>query len=504
MEYTVVDPQGNEHVLEGPEGASDQEVLAKAQELLGPSKLESFGRGALSNFPLGQQATAALEEGPYSQNLADLKAKAAESKAANPISYGAGAVTGTLAPLAIPGVGPALKAAPVAGNALLGAANAVSDTDVTQEPEEALKQGLKGAVIGGATAGLLGKILPTGAGMAAKAETEAVKTAGLRPSALGGMTEEELQKIGQFMHQNDLVAGPLSERVAKAQALTEQFGKQIGDMGAGKTAGVPVDTAPLHEAAQRYANSTNREARALTRDYISGINDVQALGKNPTFDQLQNLKEMYGKLAFNPDHTVKNAANADVYFQLKDAIQKTISASPAEYQEVLSNYSLSKDIEQGLTKQHGIHVSTGESHAGVGGHGLHSLIKQIPGVTNPNVAIPGGAAIAAAGHPVLGAVLGIHSLMATPQARSQTAAAAAKAIPAVGTGIKMLTTGAVTSHLLNRLNTNPQSLGRYAQPLMKAAQEGGSQGLAATHYILSQTHPEYNQMMMNEESSNEP
>lgn len=57
--------------------------------------------------------------------------------------------------------------------------------------------------------------------------------------------------------------------------------------------------------------------------------------------------------------------------------------------------------------------------------------------------------------------------------------------------------GGVTSNLMRILSDNPTQLGRYATPLFKAAQTGGNQGLAATHYILSTTHPDYNELIAN-------
>lgn len=66
-------------------------------------------------------------------------------------------------------------------------------------------------------------------------------------------------------------------------------------------------------------------------------------------------------------------------------------------------------------------------------------------------------------------------------------------------GIAPDSIGGVTSHLMKIMMGNPAALGRYAAPLMKAAQEGGNQGLAATHYILSTTHPEYNQLINGKE-----
>src|ERR1700676_3698028 len=130
---------------------------------------ESFGRGALNNFPLAQQAAAALTPGSYSQNLASLNQKASASKAANPISYGTGAVPGSVAPLAIPVVGEALEASPVLGNAALGAANAVNNTDILRNPGEAARQAIQGGVVGGTIGGVANKLLP-GAGTAEKLE----------------------------------------------------------------------------------------------------------------------------------------------------------------------------------------------------------------------------------------------------------------------------------------------------------------------------------------------
>jgi hypothetical protein len=454
--------------------------------------VESFARGAANNFPLAPQAIAGLSKGDYSQNLEDWNAKAAEAKAANPMTYGAGAVAGSVAPLAIPGVGGALKAAPVAGNALYGAASAISNIDLAKHPEEALKEGAKGAAIGGATAGLLGKILPTEAGMGKFANREAVKTAGLKPSMLGGKGEQEIQGIGEFMRANNLLAGDLNRRVQTAQGLTREYGQKIEAMGADTIAGKRVNTEPLHAIAKKYAASVNPEAKKLTSGYLAGIQDLQNLGEHPTFGQMMALKKVYGSLAFNADHSVKNAAAKDVYFQLKDAIAKTVDASPGEYQAALKGYSLASDVEEGLTRQHGVQVASGDSHTGVGGHGLHSLIKQIPGVTNPAVAVPGGVALAAMGHPVIGATLGLHSMMATPQARSNVAANIGKVAGPVGNALKMAGTDALVSHFLS----NPSAYGKFSAPLMEATQKGGKQGFAATSFVLRQQHPELNDIML--------
>ena len=78
-----------------------------------------------------------------------------------------------------------------------------------------------------------------------------------------------------------------------------------------------------------------------------------------------------------------------------------------------------------------------------------------------------------------------------------------EALPEITGAMKLGSNNAVTSYLLNTLNQNPQKLGRFAQPLINAAKTGGSQGLAAQHFLLSSQYPEYNSLMMKQENPNE-
>jgi hypothetical protein len=48
--------------------------------------------------------------------------------------------------------------------------------------------------------------------------------------------------------------------------------------------------------------------------------------------------------------------------------------------------------------------------------------------------------------------------------------------------------------IVNTIKNNPGALGKYAPALQQAFQDGGSQGVAATHYVLSLQHPDYNAM----------
>ncbi len=160
-----------------------------------PGMGESFARGALRNFPLAQQAAAAVapinpfsEKRNYSEEMRHLTDAAEASKAAHKGAYGAGAVTGTAGPLLIPAVGEALGAgaalmpaleiasgAGMAGGAANAAAQSISDVDLTRPTgRDALNAGMSAAL--GAT---LGKMFgPKAAPAAAGVEDVASKAAG--------------------------------------------------------------------------------------------------------------------------------------------------------------------------------------------------------------------------------------------------------------------------------------------------------------------------------------
>jgi hypothetical protein len=462
------------------------------------SQGESFARGAANNFPLAPQAIAGLSEGDYSQNLADWKQKAQEAKAANPKTYGAGAVTGAVAPAFIPGVGAALKAAPLAGNAVYGAASAISDIDLAQHPEEALKSGLKGAAFGLGTGAVLNKILPEAEGLAQAARNQGVKSAELRPGSL--VDTEHYQDIGKFMERHNLVQGHLPERLSKTQELAQQYGRAIEDSGVGAA---PLKdftpfTDPLQAKAEQMSKMYDPQFKAQSNTYINGVKEIQQNGTD--FAGLQRIKSAYGDRAFDADHKVVDQAAFDVWKSASDAMKSIIKDSPDQYQEAMTGYSHALDIQNGLSKQLGIERSVIQGSSGVGGHGLHSLLRQVPALHNPSVAIPGGVALGAMGHPVLGAALGVHSLMSNPQARSAALYGAAKVMPTVSAAARTGGTAAMVQHFLS----NPQAYGKFAAPLSQAMQTGGKQGFAATSFVLRQQHPELNEIMLNNASSMGP
>ncbi len=457
-----------------------------------PSELESFGRGAANNFPLAPQVIAGLSEGDYSQNLADWNQKAAEAKASNPKSYGAGAVTGALAPMAIPGVGAGLKASPIAGNALFGALNAVSNTDMAQHPEEAVKEAIKGGTIGAGMGKLGEMIMPSASKLTQIGQEQGIKSVGLRPGSL--VDDAHFEDMGKFLKNNDLIAGHLPERLAKVQALKQQYGDAIeqAGIGAAPLKDATPFTDPLQSKAEEMSKMYDPQFKAQANTYINGVKEIQQNGKD--FAGLQKIKSIYGDRAFDADHKVIDKAAFDVWKQASDAMKSVIKDSPAEYQEAMNGYSHSLDIEQGLSKQLGLERSVSQGASGVGGHGLHSLLRQVPALHNPAVGIPAGIGLAGMGHPVLGAALGVHSLMSNPQAKSATAYGMAKLAGGAQALVGMGGTAGMVSHFLN----NTSKYGKFAAPLSQAMQSGGTQGFAATSFVLRQQHPELNDIMMNQ------
>jgi hypothetical protein len=288
MEYSATGPDGQTYSINGPEGATDAEVIAQIQKAIEPSKLESFGRGVENNLPLANQAiaagSAALGDQSYSQNLEQQNADIAKAKQANPISYDAGAVTGAVAPAFIPGVGEAMAAAPVASGAALGAASSIGNTDLVQQPQEALKE----AAIGAGTGAALGAILPTGKGAASTVEnyanSKAVQGLGLKPGSLGIPTEE-LEDLGRFAHETGLTTGPLEQRVNQVNDLIGQVGSNIGETGAGAT---PLnDPTPfidqLHQHLQESSSVFGPDANAEAPIYRAAIANLSKPGI--TFDE---------------------------------------------------------------------------------------------------------------------------------------------------------------------------------------------------------------------------
>ena len=418
------------------------------EEELGPSKLMSAYRGAANNIPLIPQAIAAGTslvtggERPYSQNLEDWNKQAGEAKKANPISYGAGAVGGALAPLAIPGVGEAMEAAPIASNAALGAANALSNKDLTKDLSGTLKEGTEGAVLGGALgkAGeyIGGKLAPAFESAAAK---KGLQSTGIGNKFLSEMNPGEYGAAKDYVMANGLVGTNKEEILQKALQQQKEMGEKIGGIGkeldkAGVKASEDEILGAFDKLNAEAAKTETLENPELRKQAIwnkKGANDIlNKIGDDPSWKSIQELKQAYGKAAFTDTGEVKNEASKNVYFTLRDMLKNMTEKAkanpnlPAEYKQALAGYHTIHPVIEGLQK------AVGAERAGVGGHAaghgfLPRLIRSLPGQSNPAVNL-GTAALATAVSPHLGPLMALPTLT-NPAIQSKVFGGAAKAIP---------------------------------------------------------------------------
>ena len=145
-----------------------------------PSQFQSFARGTAQGATMGfaDEITGAAEgllnlQGRsgterFSVPIQESRAAYGAAQEANPVTYGAGELTGGIASaLAIPGAGPATLAGKVGLGALGGAAAGLGYSDIKDLSGAELfrggKEALKGAAIGGAIPGVLGvgkKLIP--------------------------------------------------------------------------------------------------------------------------------------------------------------------------------------------------------------------------------------------------------------------------------------------------------------------------------------------------------
>lgn len=294
-----------------------------------PGELESFGRAAVNNLPLGGQLGALGTEAlggakDYSEGLKEWNAKAAQAKAANPISYGAGAVTGAAAPLLIPGVGEALAAAPVSGSALLGAANAVGNTDLSKDQGKALKEAAMGAGTGaalGAAGQGLAKLFEAGTPAAERLSANATANAldlgtfGVKKLARHGQNPEEVLNEINDQIQEHLpgligVGDTAGSKFAKLSQAHDSAGDMMGNLIDSVTAGTggklpeaQEAISELREAAKDYAGMTSQRAIENQAELVDAANKLEGLQKNGklNFDTLSAIKSDIGRAYHNPN-----------------------------------------------------------------------------------------------------------------------------------------------------------------------------------------------------------
>lgn len=418
----------------------------------GEGSVMSFIRAAGNQMPLGAQFAALVSPGKYSENMAAQNAAIAQDKTTHPIAYGAGAVSGAVAPTLIPGVGPLMAANPMTAGAMIGGTNAIANTDITKNPVEAAAQFGNGASMGALTSGTIAKYMPMAkVPLEEKANKLANKSINMPTGVLGEMTPEEQQAQGMFLRDTGLVGADKEKVLSKARNLLNDYGQSIGSIGQGMIKkGLTVEdsgmlTQPLVDKAEKFALLEDPEANLLYKTYMAGAKAIASKGENPSWSDLQSLKETYGPLAFKSTGEIKNQAAADIYHTLSGALKDIADKAStnleiaSEYRQALSGYSRMSPIVSGMEKSVDSELRGSGGH---GGHGIIGLIKSMPGPLRAVI----GAASTAAGHPHYALAAALPELV-NPAIQSNVVSGISKALPE----IQNLATQATT-----RASTNPE------------------------------------------------
>ena len=338
----------------------------------GPSQLESFARGAANNFPLAPQAAAALapvnpwsEKSNYSDELAHLNKAAAQAKAAHPITYGAGAVTGAAAPLLIPGVGEALEASPIAGNALLGVANAISNKDLTKDAGGTIKEAAEGAGIGaglGAAGEGISSLLKAGTPAAERLQANATANAldlgtfgvkklaraGQNPEAVLNEINDDIQEhLPGLIGLNDTAGTKFAKLSSAHDAAGNALGSIVDSVTQGTGNGLPEAQEAikeLQEAAADYKGLTSMRAienKAELEDAAKKLAGLEKSG-NLTFRNLADLKSDIGRAYHNPN--LDNQGVDRAYGILSDKIDSLLDRVAVEDPSIKPAYDKAKSV----------------------------------------------------------------------------------------------------------------------------------------------------------------
>jgi hypothetical protein len=415
---------------------SKEEAIAELKSR-GIDKSEGvFGsllRGMGNNMPLGNQFSALVSPGKYSDNMAAINEATANDKAAHPVAYGSGAVAGTLAPALVPGVGPMMAANPLTTGALMGGTNAISNTDIQQNPLEAANQAGTGASVGALFNGLLAKIAPpTQAALEYKSNKLANKSIDMPKGFLGDMTEAEQQAQGSALRKAGVVTKDKEVALDNAKALLNNYGKKIGSMESMAQKEALTANPDQHygfisnllDKAQQFKGSANRLNKAIGRDYEAGAIDIAKLGDNPSWSAIQNLKETYGELAFKNNAT---KGQKDTYFALANMLKGIAdraknSGIAQEYKDALSGYSQMSPIVEGLRG------AVDAELRGTGTHG-HNIMALVRSLSDP-ARYAAGAVAAVTGHPTIAMATAIPEIL-NPAIQSQVTGGLAKAMPQI-------------------------------------------------------------------------
>lgn len=297
-----------------------------------------------------------------------------------------------------------------------------------------------------------------------------------------------------------------ADMTARATALKEVSGKRIGDVMTG------LDTAAIHQPDPSRMVAELKPAIDKIKGYSGasqamgqykkGVKDIGRYARKPTYKKLQDLKKIYGDLAFPGGK--KNAEGVegfkDVYYSIKRELERS--------------------TDEGVEKLAG-GVSTTQMPFETFGERTGDLnaLEQIPSIYRASKKHYGAAKIALeglkdkaaaeAGNKFFGltdTIMGSGGLTAALMTTNpMTAVATAGVIGAKKLGERQgpQTVATLSKKISERLARDPGRFGRYGDVINKSIKRGGG-AFAATHMSLQQRDPEYRKMVADLDKEEDP
>lgn len=313
-----------------------------------------------------------------------------------------------------------------------------------------LAKGAGGMALKGATKALGETIVPT---LERSAGNQALRSLGASVGQVRQMGSEAAREAGKYGLDNGLVDVFSSEigRDAKLKALTEATGSKIGDL---RKAAGPTSPGMAEDLSKQ-----------LTPKYSEGVYSGEKGALKKALQEVANTPGTHADMAktatklndyasktglVQPTNAATDVANSLSRANNEGIVRSLGSDKGKEYLDTLQDFSKQKPIEQFMAR--------GEAKEAAG-RGSNTAYGSVTGFIKNTVGHRAGAKLA-----------------------DSLAEAGKSAV-----------------NFSNFMQSNGQKLGRYAKPLTDAFQSSGLNGVAATHFILAQTHPEYNEMMLQEE-----
>lgn len=383
------------------------------------------------------------------------------ARASHPYAFGGGEVTGGLASaLGTGGLGGGLKGA--LGLGAIGGLGA-SKADLTQgKLTGALKDTAAGAGLGGAAYGVLKGISNLAPTLSNTAENLAVKATG----ATGRQAEEFAPNAGRELLDRGIVKfGSTPEDISRnaAEAMSESQAGILDSLSQMDNQGVAVSRDALKEGLQQKISelSQDESQSGVIKQLQQALEDLEATPESRPISQVEMVKRGYQSQNnyLNPDVDRAGKIIGNVYREaVENAATKANPDIASQFLENKNTYGLLNPIQEAAEKR-------------------ASQLSQSPigGLLDVGSAVGG----LASGHPIAAVTAPIARRALSPRLASSGAVLADKGADIVNSGAK----------LIQKLAENPATQ-KFSSLLQKAAARGAP-SLASTHFILSQTEPEY-------------